>query len=43
MSKGYVTLVRTERELECAELLCNSIKIKNKDVKFTFVTDLKVE
>lgn len=43
MSKGYVTLARTERELECAELLCNSIKIKNKDAKFTVVTDLKVE
>ena len=43
MTRGYVTQANTKLELYQAELLCNSIKIKNKDAKVCLVTSLNVE
>jgi len=43
MSKGYVIQANTNLELHQAELLANSIKIKNKDAKVCLVTSRGVE
>lgn len=43
MTRGYVIQANNELELYQAELLCNSIKIKNKDASVSLITHLKVE
>ena len=43
MNRGYVIQANTDTEFKQAELLCDSIKTKNKDASVTLITTLEVE
>ena len=43
MDRGYVIQANTDTEFKQAELLCDSIKTKNKDASVTLITRLEVE